>query len=67
MTTAKIWSGGTVVEVLASDAGRPFQDMPMLPMMEAAAIADLDAWPITTENLQTAQRVPRESRRCSWS
>jgi putative transcriptional regulator len=62
-TTARIGSDGTVVEVLAGDNERPFPDSPMRPMteaeVEAAAVADPDARPMTTEELRQARRVPR--------
>jgi putative transcriptional regulator len=62
-TTAKIRSDGTVVEVLGDGTERPFPDTPMRPMteaeIEAAAMADPDARPMTAEELRTARRVPR--------
>jgi putative transcriptional regulator len=62
-TIAKIRSDGTVVEVLGSGEKRPFPDTPMRPMtdaeIEAAAVADADARPMTAEELRTARRVPR--------
>jgi putative transcriptional regulator len=62
-TTGKIRSDGTVVEVLDNGTERPFSDTPMRPMtepeIEAAAIADPDARPMTAEELHTARRVPR--------
>lgn len=61
-TTARIRIDGTVVEVLADGTERPFPDTSMRPMteaeIEAAAGADPDARPMTTEQLQTARRVP---------
>lgn len=62
-TTARILSDGTVVEVLPGGTERPFRELSMRPMtgagIEAAAEADSDARPMTTEELQTARRVPR--------
>ncbi len=62
-TTGKIQSDGTIVEVLADGTGRLFPDTPLRPMTEAeidaAALADPDARPMTAEELQTARRVPR--------
>jgi len=63
ITTAKIRSDGTVVEVLADGIERPFPEPSMRPMTEAeiaaAASADPDARPMTAGELQTARRVPR--------
>jgi putative transcriptional regulator len=54
---------GTVVEVLPDGTERPFPVTPMRPMaeaeIEAAAAADPDAWPFTSEELAKARRVPR--------
>ena len=62
-TTAKIQSDGTVVEILDDGGMRPFPKMPMRPMTEeevaAAAAANPDARPMTTEQMQKARRVPR--------
>jgi putative transcriptional regulator len=62
-TTAKIQSDGTVVEILDDGSTRPFPNTPMRPMSEeevaAAAVADPDARPMTTEQMQAARRVPR--------
>jgi putative transcriptional regulator len=62
-TTGKIQSDGTIVEVLADGTERLFPDTPLRPMTEAeidaAALADPDARPMTAEELQTARRVPR--------
>jgi putative transcriptional regulator len=62
-TTAKIRPDGTVVEVLEDGKERPFPDTPMRPMtaaeIEAAAAADRDARPMTSDELRTARRVPR--------
>jgi putative transcriptional regulator len=61
--TAKMRPDGTVVEVLDDGSERPFPTTPMRPMTEAeiaaAAAADPDARPMTTEQLETARRVPR--------
>lgn len=63
ITTAKIRSDGTVVEILDDGRERPFPKTAMRPMTEkeiaAAAAADPDARPMTPEQLQTAWRVPR--------
>jgi putative transcriptional regulator len=63
ITTAKMRSDGTVVEVLADGSERPFPKQPMRPMteaeIEAAAAADPDARPMTAEELQKARRIPR--------
>jgi len=63
ITTAKIRSDGTVIEVLSDGAERPFKDTSMRPMtvaeIKAAADADPDAQTMTAEELQTARRVPR--------
>ncbi len=62
-TTAKIRSDGTVVEILDDGSERPFPKTPMRPMTEeeiaAAAAADPDARPMTSEQMQTARRVAR--------
>ncbi len=62
-TTAKLRADGTVVEVLADGSERPFAMTPIRPMteaeIEAAALADPDARPMTPEELATARRVPR--------
>ncbi len=62
-TTAKIRSDGTVVEILDDGCERPFPKTPMRPMSEeeiaAAAAADPDARPMTSEQMQTARRVAR--------
>jgi putative transcriptional regulator len=62
-TTAKMRPDGTVVEVLDDGSERPFPTKPMRPMTEAeiaaAAAADPDARPMTTEQLEAARRVPR--------
>jgi putative transcriptional regulator len=62
-TTAKIRADGTVVEVLDDGSERPFEQAPMRPMtdaeVEAAALADPDAQPMTPEQLARVRRVPR--------
>jgi putative transcriptional regulator len=54
---------GTVVEVLPDGTERPFPDTPMRPMTEAevqaAALADPDAQPLTEEKLARMKPVPR--------
>ena len=63
ITTAKIRSDGTVVEVLADGSERPFAETAMRPMtaaaIEAAAAADPDARPMTADELKKARRIPR--------
>ncbi len=62
-TIAKMRPDGTVVEVLDDGSERPLTKKPMRPMTEAeikaAASADPDARPMTSEELKTARRVPR--------
>jgi len=62
-TIAKIRPDGTVVELLDDGSERPFPNTPMRPMtdeeIEAAAMADPDARPMTPEELAKAPRVPR--------
>jgi putative transcriptional regulator len=62
-TSARIRPDGTVVEMLDDGSERPFLERPMQPMTEAeiaaAAAADPDARPMTTEQWRTARRVPR--------
>ena len=54
---------GVVVEVLDDGHERPFPDTPIRPMTDeqinAAAQADVDARPMTKDELKTARRVPR--------
>jgi putative transcriptional regulator len=61
--TAKMLSDGVVVEVLDDGHEIPFPDTPIRPMTDeeinAAAQADVDARPMTTDELKTARRVPR--------
>ena len=63
MTTAKVRSDGTVVEVLADGSERAFPKQPMRAMteaeIEAAAAADSDARPMTEDELKKARRIPR--------
>jgi putative transcriptional regulator len=62
-TIAKMRPDGTVVEVFDDGSERPLAKKPMRPMtdaeIEAAAAADPDARPMTSEELRTARRVPR--------
>jgi putative transcriptional regulator len=62
-TFAKMRPDGTVVEILADGSERPLPDTPMRLMTEkevaAAAAADPDARPMTSQELKTARRVPR--------
>jgi putative transcriptional regulator len=63
ITTAKIRSDGTVVEVLKDGSERPFPASPIRSMTEAevaaAAAADPDARAMTPEQLRSAKRIPR--------
>ena len=63
ITTAKVRSYGTVVEVLADGSERAFPKQPMRAMteadIEAAAAADSDARPMTEDELKKARRIPR--------
>src|SRR5208337_4981056 len=63
ITSARIRSDGTVVEILDGGGERPFPKTPMRPMTEAeisaAAAADPDARPMTPEQLAKAKRIPR--------
>ena len=60
---ARIRTDGTVVEVLPDGSERTFPDTPIRPMtdaeIEAAALADSDARPMTPEQLRNARQVPR--------
>ncbi len=62
-TIARMGSDGKIVEVLEGGKERRFPEMPMRPMtdaeIEAAAAADPDARPMSTEELRRARRVPR--------
>lgn len=61
--SARIRSDGEVVELLDDGSERVFPNTPMPPMTEeeisAAAAADPDARPMTSEQLRTAKRIPR--------
>ena len=61
--TAKMRHDGKVVEVLDDGVERPFEQTTMPPMTDAeiaaAASADPDARPMSTEQMQAARRVPR--------
>lgn len=63
ITSARIRSDGTVVEVLDDGGERPFPKTPMRPMtaaeITAAAAADPDARPMTPEQLAKVKRIPR--------
>ena len=54
---------GTVVEVLSDGSERPFPQMPTRLMtdeeIEAAALSDPDAQPLTEEDFARMKRVPR--------
>ncbi len=60
---AKKRRDGTVVEVLSDGSERPFPDMPMRPMtdeeVEAAALSDPDAQPLTEEDFARMKRIPQ--------
>jgi|SRR5580692_7985219 putative transcriptional regulator len=60
---ARTRSDGTVVEILDDGSERPFPKTEMRPMteaeIEAAAMADPDARPMTPEEMAKARRVPR--------
>ena len=62
-TIAKMRADGTIIEVISDGSEQPFPDRPMREMteaeIEAAAAADPDARPMTSEELSTARRVPR--------
>ncbi len=62
-TFAKTRPDGSVVELLPNGSERPFAKRPMRPMteaqIEAAAVADPDAHPMTPEERRTACRVSR--------
>jgi len=61
--TAKIQSDGKVVEVLADGSARPFAQTSVRAMtaaqIEAAALADPDAHPMSEDELRKARRIPR--------
>jgi putative transcriptional regulator len=63
--TARMRRDGTVVEVLSDGSERPFPvpDVPMRPMteeeIEAAALSDPDAQPLTKEDFARMKRIPQ--------
>ena len=63
MTTAQIRTDGKVVKISKGGKQRPFPEKPLRPMTEAqvkaAAYADPDARPMTSEELRKAKRIPR--------
>lgn len=70
ITTVKIRSDGTVVEVLADGSERAFPKQPMRAMteadIEAATVADSDARSMTEDELKKARRIPRiKTLRCA--
>ena len=56
-------SDGTVVEVLSDGSERPLPRKPMRPMtdeeIEAAALSDPDAQPLTEEDFARMKRIPQ--------
>jgi putative transcriptional regulator len=60
---ARIRDDGTVVEVLSDGSERPLPDMPVRPMteeeIEAAALSDPDAQPLTEEDFARMKRIPQ--------
>ncbi len=62
-TTARIRSDGKVVELRDDGTEHPFPDAPIEPMtpeaVEAAATADVNARPFSSDELQRAKRIPR--------
>ena len=62
-TIARIRPDGKVVKVSRRGKETPFEHVPMRPMtdaqLKAAASADLDARPMTPEELRRLRRVPR--------
>jgi putative transcriptional regulator len=69
-TFARLRPDGTVVEVLDDGTERPFPKVPMRPMteeeIEAAALCDSDAQPLTDEQLARMKPAyPREGKRGS--
>lgn len=62
-TTAKILFDGAIVQVLNDGQECPFSDTPLRSMtdeeIDTAAKADIDALPMTKDELETARRVPR--------
>jgi len=63
MTTARIRVDGKVVKISKGGKPRPFPEKPLRPMTEAqikaAAYADPDASPMTSDELRRAKRIPR--------
>jgi putative transcriptional regulator len=61
--TARIRRDGRVVKISKDGGETPFRGTPMRPMtaaeVKAAASADPDARPMTTEELRSAKRIPR--------
>jgi len=61
--SARIRADGAAVEILADGGERPLRPAPMRPMTDeeiaAAAAADPDARPMTTDQQCSARRVPR--------
>ncbi len=69
-TFARLRPDGTVVEVLDDGTERPFPKVPMRPMteeeIEAAALSDSGAQPLTDEQLARMKPAyPRERKRGS--
>jgi|SRR5581483_3655600 len=62
-TTARIRADGKIVKISNGGKETPFPGVPLRPMTEAqvraAANADPDARPITSEELRKAKRIPR--------
>jgi putative transcriptional regulator len=63
ITSARIRADGAVVQMLDGGVEKPFPEEPMRPMtaqeISAAAAADPDARPMTSEQLAAARRIPR--------
>ena len=61
--TARMRDDGTVVEVLSDGSERPFPNIPMRSMadeeIEAAALSDPDAQPLTEEDFARMKRIPQ--------
>jgi len=60
---ARIRSDGTLVRVMPDGSERPLSPEPLLSMpeeeIEAAALSDPDAQPLTEEQFARARRIPR--------
>jgi putative transcriptional regulator len=60
---ARMRDDGTVVEVLSDGSERSLPDMPTRPMaeeeIEAAALSDPDAQPLTEEDFARMKRIPQ--------